>query len=137
MCFTSDKDSNSLSQSSFKLLIELVDTDSVHEVVDWLVIWFTSEYYCNIEGNKDIIICGAGSHRELVCHILLSNKELDPRPRKTEHKSSFFFDRLKLSMGGNNSVGSLGNIDVWGAWTSLRNQNDWGLTLISIVTEPL
>jgi len=115
MCFTSNKYSNSFSQRSFKLFVQLIDTDSVYEIVNTVVIWFASEHYSNIKGHKDIVIGGSCSYWELVCHILLCDQELNLGPRKTEDKTSFFLDLAILSMSSDNSISSFGNIDPWSA----------------------
>lgn len=70
MCFTSNEHSDSLSESCFKLLVQLIDTDSIDEIMNRLIIFFASENHSNIKSYKDIIICWASSHWELVSDVL-------------------------------------------------------------------
>jgi len=85
MGFASDENSDSLGDSGLQLLIQLVDTNSVTEVEDGVIIWFASENYSDVKSNKDVVVCWASSHWELVCDVLLGYKELDLGPGEANH----------------------------------------------------
>ncbi len=71
-----------------------------------------SEDHCNIKGDKDIVIGWTSTHRELVCDVLLCYEELDPCPRKTEDKASFFLDMIKFSMLCDDGISTLRAIET-------------------------
>jgi hypothetical protein len=107
MGLTSDQNSNSFGKSSLKLLIQLVNTDLVNEVVDRCIIWFASEHNTDIEGNEYIVVCWSSSNWELVSNILLSYQELDLSPWKARDDAALFLNVIKLTVLGDNGVGSL------------------------------
>ena len=80
MSFSSDQYSNSFSDSSFKLFIQLINTNSVNEIKDTLLIWHASEYNSDTKTNENVIISWAGSDLELIGDILLGNEELNFGP---------------------------------------------------------
>ena len=70
MGLISDEDSDSLSDGSLKLLIKLVDTDSIDEVSNIIVGGLASKDYSNVECNEDIIVSWASVYRELEENVL-------------------------------------------------------------------
>jgi len=108
MCFSSDEYSDSLSECCFKLFIKLVDADSVHEVMDRVIIWFAFENYSNIKGHKDIIISWACSYWEFVCDVLLSHKELNSGPWQAEDETTLLLDVVEFAMLGDDCISTLG-----------------------------
>ena len=149
MGLISDEDSDSLSDGSLKLLVKLVDTDSVDEVSNIIVGGLASKDYSNVECNEDIIVSWASVYRELEENVLWSNQELNLGPWKADNKSSALLDVIELTMLGNDSITSFGpkikisikfenlHINVWHAGGSLWNKDDWCLSRSGIVTEPL
>ena len=113
MSLASNKDSHSLGQGSLQLLVELIDTDSVHEVADVIVVFFALEDHCDVESNKDVVVGWTGSYRELVDDILLCHQELNFGPRKAEHEASLFLDMIELAMLRNDSVCSFRSVFKW------------------------
>jgi len=73
MGLPSDEHSDSLSDSSFQLFIQLVHTDSVAEIEDRIIVGLASKNNCNIKGDKNIVVGGSSSYREFVGNILLCN----------------------------------------------------------------
>lgn len=80
MGLSSNQNSYSLSNSSFKLLIQLINTDSVDEIEDTIFVWFTSKHNSNTKSDKNVIIGWASSYLEFIDEILLSNQKLDLGP---------------------------------------------------------
>ena len=80
MGLTSDEHSHSFSDGSFELFVKLIDTNSVNEVKDIIFIWHASENNGDTETNENIVISWTCSNLELICNVLLSNKELDFGP---------------------------------------------------------
>jgi hypothetical protein len=110
MSLSSDEHSNSLGQGGLELLIQLIDTDSVHEVTNGLLIILALEHDGDIHGDEDIIVGWAGSNRELVDDVLLSDQELDLGPWQAPDEATFLLDMVKLSVLGDNSIGSFGSV---------------------------
>ena len=110
MCLSSNKNSDSLCQCCFELLIQLIDADSVYEVMYWLVIWFAPEDNCNIEGYKDIIVSWTCSNWELVSDILLCNQELNLGPRQAWDEAALSLDWVEFAVFSDNRVSSFGAI---------------------------
>lgn len=137
MGLSSNENSDSLGNGSLKLLIELVDTDSVDEVSNIFIVGFASENDSNIQGNKNVVIGWTSSDWEFVVDILLSDQELDLCPWKTNVKASNLFNTIKFTVLGNDGISTLRHINVWGAGRSLWDKNNWGLTFLSIISEPL
>lgn len=80
MGLSSNQNSYSLSNCSFKLLIQLINTDSVDEIKDTIFVRFTSKHNSNTKSDKNVIIGWASSHLEFIDDILLSNQKLDLGP---------------------------------------------------------
>lgn len=80
MGLSSNQNSYSLSNSSFKLLIQLINTDSVDEIEDTIFVRFTSKHNSNTKSDKNVIIGWASSYLEFIDEILLSNQKLDLGP---------------------------------------------------------
>ena len=137
MGLASDEHSDPLGDGSLQLLIQLVDTDSVTEVEDTVVIWLASENYRDIQGNKDIVVSWASSNWEFVGDVLLGHKELDLGPGEANNKATLFLNGVKLAMLCNDCIGSFWNINIWSTTASLWNQNDWSFSSLGIVSEPL
>lgn len=114
MCFASDENSDSLSEGSLKLLVKLVDANSIYEVMNILIIWFTSENHSNIKSNEDIVISWACSDWEFIGDVLLGNKELDLGPWEAENETTFLLDVVEFTVLGDDCIGSFWYIDVWG-----------------------
>ena len=77
MSLASYKNPESLSEGGLELLIQLVNTYIISEVFNWIIIFLASEYYPNIDFNKNVIKGGARSDYHIVDYILLSNKILN------------------------------------------------------------
>jgi hypothetical protein len=107
MGLSSDQNSNSFGKGSLKLLIQLVNTDLVNKVVDGSIIWLASEHNADIEGNEHIVVCWSSSNWELVSNILLSYQELDLGPWKAKDDATLSLNVIKLTVLGDNGVGSL------------------------------
>jgi hypothetical protein len=90
MSFTSNQNSHSFGDSSLELFIQLIDTNSVNEVKDTLIVfsWVASENNSDTKTNKNVIISWASSNLELIGDILLGNEELNFGPWQAPDKSS-------------------------------------------------
>jgi hypothetical protein len=113
MCFASDKNTDSFSDSGFKLFIELINTDSVAEIENILFAWLASENNGNSKSNENIIVGWARSYLELVSYVLLCNQELDFGPWKAEVQSTFAVNAIEFSVLCDDGICSLRNINVW------------------------
>ena len=98
MCLSTDEYSDSLSQSSLKLLVQLIDTDSVNEVSDIIIVLFALENNCNVESDEDVIVSWASANWEFVDNVLLSYKELDLGPREAEDEATFLLNTIEFTM---------------------------------------
>lgn len=107
MGLTPDKHSHSFGDGCLKLFIQLVDADSVDEIVDGLLIRFAPKYYCDGESHKDVVVCWARSHLELILDVLLRHQELDLGPGQAPYEPSSGLYVIKLSVMGDDGVCSL------------------------------
>jgi len=80
MGLSSNQNSYSLSNSSFELFIKLINTDSVDEIKDTVLVRFAPKHNSNPKSNKNVIIGWASSNLEFIDDILLSNQKLDLGP---------------------------------------------------------
>jgi len=80
MSLSSDQNSYSFSNGSLELLVKLVDTNSVNEVEDIILSFHALENNSDTKTNENIIVSWASSNLELVCDVLLGNKELNLGP---------------------------------------------------------
>lgn len=83
MSLATDQNSYSFSNGGFKLLVQLVNADSVAEVENALFIWLAPECDSDVKLNKYVIVGWTCSHRETIYHILLCHQELNFGPRQT------------------------------------------------------
>ena len=125
MSLSSNQYSNSFSQGSFQLFIQLIYTNSIYKIMNRIFIWLASENYSNIKSNEDIVIGGAGTHWEFICNILLCYQKLDTGPRQAEDNTAFFLDMIKFSMLCNNGVSS---------FRTIRKYQNIGSTKIKLKT---
>lgn len=107
MSLTTNEDSYSLGKCSLKLLIQLIDTDSVNEVSNIIIILLAFENDGNVKSDEDVIIGRASANWEFVDDILLCHKELDLGPREAEYETSLLLNMVKFTVFRNNRVGSL------------------------------
>ena len=113
MRLASNQNSHSFCDSSFKLLIELIDTNSITEVENVLLFFFASEDYCDVEGNENIVIRRTGSHRESINNVLFRHQELDFCPwHAGPDKSTFLLNTVEFAVAGNNGIGAFGAINT-------------------------
>lgn len=63
MSFGSGQHSDSLSDGGFKLLVELVHGDLVHEVLHVLLVRLDLESDTDVDFDKDVVVGGAGFDR--------------------------------------------------------------------------
>lgn len=107
MRLSADQYSDSLGKSSLKLLVELINTDSVYEVSDIFVVFLAFENNSDIEGNENVVIGWASANRELVDDVLLGDEELDLGPREAGNQTALLSDMVELAMLSDYCVSSL------------------------------
>jgi hypothetical protein len=73
ICLSTSKDSDTLRDCRFDLLIELVDADVVHELLDGLLVFLAFEYGSHFYFNEDVVVGGAGLNIHLKNYMLLSD----------------------------------------------------------------
>ena len=98
MRLSTDEYSDSLSQSSLKLLVQLIDTDSVNKISNIIIVLFALKNNCDVESDKNVIIGWASANREFVDNVLLGYKELDLGPREAEDEATFLLDAIEFTM---------------------------------------
>jgi hypothetical protein len=113
MGLASDQDTDPLGQSGLQLFVKLVDTDSVTEIEDGVVIWLAAEHDGDVQGHEDVVVGWTSSHWELVGDVLLGDQELDLSPWETENETTLLLDVVELAMLRDHSVGTLWHIDIW------------------------
>ena len=106
MGLATDQNSDSLGEGGLELLVQLIDTDSVNEVSDVIIVFFALEDNSNVQGNEDIVVRWASANREFVDNVLLSYKELDLGPREAEDKAAIRLNTIELTMLRDNCVSS-------------------------------
>ena len=110
MGLSSNQYSNSFSDSSLKLFVKLVDTDSVAEIENVLFSWFASENDGDTETNENVVVSWASSYLEGVSHVLLCNKELDFGPWEAEMQATLTMYAIEFTMFCDNSICSFRSI---------------------------
>ena len=65
--------SDSLSDSSFNLFVELVDADIVDKLFNRIIIILALKNYCHIYLDEYVVIGGTRLHLQIVDDVLLSN----------------------------------------------------------------
>lgn len=103
MSLSSDQDSHSLGQSSLELFVQLVDADTVDEVMNALVVGLAPEDNSNVEGDEDVVVSWACAHWEFVSDVLLGDQELNFSPRQAEDEPTILLDVVEFSVLGYDS----------------------------------
>jgi hypothetical protein len=80
MSLSSDKNTNSFSNGSLELFIKLINTYSIAEIEDIILLWFTSENDSDTKTNENVIISWASSYLKRVSDVLLGYQKLDFGP---------------------------------------------------------
>jgi len=80
MCLASNEHPDSLGQCSLQLLVQLIDADPIHKVLDILLGIFAPEDDGDVKCHEDVVVGWASSDREFVDDILLGDQELNLGP---------------------------------------------------------
>ena len=107
MSLCSNQNSDSFCDGSFQLLVQLVNTDSVYKVTDIVISRLATENNCDVQSDKNVVICWARIYWELKKNILGCNQKLDLCPWKAEYKPTALFNMVKPSVFCNYCVCSL------------------------------
>jgi hypothetical protein len=98
MRLATNEHSHSLGQCSLKLLIQLIDADSVNEVANIIIVLLALEDDGDVQGHEDVIVGWASANWELVDNVLLGHKELDLGPGEAEDEAAILLDTIKLAV---------------------------------------
>jgi hypothetical protein len=102
--FASDEDSYSLRDGRLKLLVELVHTDFVAEILYIFVLSLALHDNGDVQADKDIVVSGASSHRELVNNVLLCHQELNLGPWEAPNEPALILYMIKFTMLGYDGI---------------------------------